>query len=48
MQTRPPLSKAVHDTITRSAIFLVATVNPGTDRADTIRGWSGDIAALVR
>ncbi|MCA8091782.1 Dyp-type peroxidase [Burkholderia anthina] len=48
MQNRPPLSQAVHDTITRSAIFLVATVNPGADRADTIRGWCGDIAALVR
>ncbi|RQS58657.1 Dyp-type peroxidase [Burkholderia sp. Bp8986] len=48
MQTRPPLSQAVHSPVTRSAIFLVATVNPGAERADTIRAWCGDIAALVR
>ncbi|WP_321923043.1 Dyp-type peroxidase [Burkholderia sp. BCC1998] len=48
MQTRPPLSQAVHSPITRSAIFLVATVNPRAERADTIRAWCGDIAALVR
>ncbi|WP_043176048.1 Dyp-type peroxidase [Burkholderia ambifaria] len=48
MQTRPPLSQAVHNPITRSAIFLVATVNPGAEHADTIRAWCGDIAALVR
>ncbi len=46
--TPPPLSQAVHSTITRSAIFLVATINPGADHADTIRSWCGDIAALVR
>ncbi|PEH81514.1 Dyp-type peroxidase [Burkholderia gladioli] len=48
MQTRPPLSQAVHGTVTRSAIFLVATINPGAAHADTIRSWCGDIAALVR
>ena len=47
MQT-PPRSPNVHSTITRSAIFLVATINPGADHADTIRSWCGDIAALVR
>lgn len=48
MQTPPPLSQNVHSTTTRSAIFLVATINPGADHADTIRSWCGDIAALVR
>lgn len=48
MQTPPPLSQAVHSPITRSAIFLVATINPGANHADTIRSWCGDIAALVR
>ncbi|RQT03840.1 Dyp-type peroxidase [Burkholderia contaminans] len=48
MQTPPPLPQNVHSPITRSAIFLVATINPGADHADTIRSWCGDIAALVR
>ncbi|EAY72088.1 Dyp-type peroxidase [Burkholderia dolosa AU0158] len=48
MHTRPPLPQNVHSPITRSAIFIVATVNPGAAHADTIRSWCGDIAALVR
>lgn len=34
--------------ITRSAIFMVATVAPGADAAATVRGWCADIAALTR
>ncbi len=48
MQTHPPSSQNVHSPPTRNAIFLVATVNPGADHADTVRAWCGDIAALVR
>lgn len=32
--------------ITRSAIFMVATVTPGSE--DRVRAWCGDIAGLVR
>ncbi|HDR9252076.1 Dyp-type peroxidase [Burkholderia vietnamiensis] len=48
MQTGSPLPQAVHSPITRSAIFVVATVNPGAGHADTVRAWCGDVAALVR
>src|ERR1700733_13483072 len=34
--------------LTRTAIFLVATVNPGFDNRATLRSFCGDLAALVR
>lgn len=34
--------------ITRSAIFIVATLNPGDDNLDQVRGLCGNLAALVR
>jgi len=34
--------------LTRSAIFLVATLNPGVDNCATVRSVCGDLAALVR
>ena len=34
--------------LTRAAIFLVATVNPGLDNRATLRSFCGDLAALVR
>jgi putative iron-dependent peroxidase len=34
--------------LTRSAIFLVATLNPGVDNCATLRSVCGDLAALVR
>ncbi|KND59699.1 putative dye-decolorizing peroxidase (DyP), encapsulated subgroup [Candidatus Burkholderia verschuerenii] len=43
-----PEPQAVCHPITRSAIFLVATVGPEKDHADTVRSWCGDVAALVR
>ncbi|CAK15593.1 Dyp-type peroxidase [Pseudomonas entomophila] len=40
--------QAVDSPITRSAIFLVATLNPDDASRDRVRGLCGDIAALVR
>src|SRR5580698_9187982 len=34
--------------LTRAAIFLVATVNPGFDNRAALRSFCGDLAALVR
>jgi putative iron-dependent peroxidase len=34
--------------LTRAAIFLVATLNPGVDHCATLRSACGDLAALVR
>jgi putative iron-dependent peroxidase len=43
-----PESQSVCNTVTRSAIFIVATFAGGSDPADTVRSWCADIAALVR
>jgi putative iron-dependent peroxidase len=43
-----PEPQAVCSPITRSAIFIVATLTPGDDHADTVRALCPDIAALVR
>lgn len=43
-----PEPQAVCNPITRSAIFLVATLKPGVESADTVRALCADIAALVR
>ena len=43
-----PEPQAVCSSITRSAIFLVATLTPGREHADTVRALCPDIAALVR
>jgi porphyrinogen peroxidase len=34
--------------LTRAAIFLVATLNPGLDTRATVRSFCGDLAALLR
>src|SRR5277367_2994030 len=34
--------------LTRAAIFLVATVNPGCDNRASVRSLCGDLAALLR
>ena len=34
--------------LTRAAIFLVATLNPGLDNRATVRSFCGDLAALLR
>jgi putative iron-dependent peroxidase len=42
------VAQAVAAPLTRAAIFLVLTVNPGTDHRATIRSFCGDLAALLR
>jgi putative iron-dependent peroxidase len=43
-----PEPQAVCSPITRSAIFIVATLTPGREHADTVRALCPDIAGLVR
>ncbi|QLD53329.1 Dyp-type peroxidase [Paraburkholderia fungorum] len=43
-----PEPQAVCNNITRSAIFIVATLKDGQDPAEQVRAWCGDVAALVR
>jgi putative iron-dependent peroxidase len=44
----PAVPQAVDAPLTRAAIFLVATINPGSENCDTVRSFCGDVAALVR
>jgi putative iron-dependent peroxidase len=44
----PALAQAVAAPLTRAAIFLVATLNPGSENRATLRSFLGDLAALVR
>jgi porphyrinogen peroxidase len=44
----PALAQAVAAPLTRAAIFLVATVNPGSENRAALRSFCGDLAALVR
>ncbi|MBB5463599.1 Dyp-type peroxidase [Paraburkholderia sp. Cpub6] len=48
MQKTCPEPQAVVNPVTASAIFIVATINPGEEHASTIRNWCGDVAAFVR
>lgn len=43
-----PEPQSISSPITRSAIFIVATLNPGSEAARTVRAWCADIAALTR
>src|ERR1700729_4197417 len=43
-----PLPQAVNAPLTRAALFLVATINPGTDPRARVRSLCGDLASLVR
>ncbi|MCU7248129.1 Dyp-type peroxidase [Pseudomonas koreensis] len=43
-----PEPQALGTPITHSAIFIVANVNPGSEAAEKVKGWCGDIAGLVR
>ncbi|AAY93000.2 Dyp-type peroxidase [Pseudomonas protegens] len=45
---RKPEPQAICNPITRSAIFIVATLAPGAAAAQTVRDWCTDIAALTR
>ncbi|MFY9676672.1 MAG: Dyp-type peroxidase domain-containing protein, partial [Terriglobales bacterium] len=44
----PALAQAVAAPLTRAAIFLVATLNSGSENRATLRSFCGDLAALVR
>jgi porphyrinogen peroxidase len=44
----PEAQPVDNNVVTRSAIFMVATVAGGQAAADTVRAWCADIAALVR
>jgi putative iron-dependent peroxidase len=43
-----PEAQPVAAPLTRAAIFLVATLNPGTNNRATLRSFCGDLAALLR
>jgi putative iron-dependent peroxidase len=40
--------QAVSAPLTRAAIFLVVTINPGPDNRATVRSFCGDLPALIR
>jgi len=44
----PALAQPVDAPLTRAAIFLVATLNPGSENRAALRSFCGDLAALVR
>ena len=44
----PPVPQEVVQALTRAAIFLVATINPGTTARATVRSFCGDLPALLR
>jgi len=44
----PAVAQAVDAPLTRAAIFLVVTLNPGPENRATLRSFCGDFAALVR
>jgi porphyrinogen peroxidase len=43
-----PVAQAVDAPLTRAAIFLVATLKPGSENQAILRSFCGDFAALVR
>ncbi len=44
----PPVSQSVANRLTRAAIFLVVTINPGSGSEETIRGVCADLSSLLR
>src|SRR5882757_6710756 len=44
----PPVSQLVVQDLTRAAIFVVVTINPGTTNRAAVRSFCGDLPALVR
>jgi len=44
----PALAQPVDAPLTRAAIFLAATLNPGSEHRDTLRSFCGDLPALLR
>jgi putative iron-dependent peroxidase len=48
VDARPPVPQPVAATLTRAAIFLVVTVNPGTDNVAAVKSFCADLGALLR
>ncbi len=48
MNARPPTPQPVTAALTRAAIFLVVTVNPGADNAALVKSFCADLTALLR
>ena len=44
----PPVSQPVVQDLTRAAIFLVLTINPGTTSRAALRSFCSDLPTLVR
>ena len=44
----PPVSQSVAARLTRAAIFLVVTINPGSASEETVRGLCADLSSLLR
>jgi len=44
----PALAQPVAAPLTRAAIFLVVTLNPGSENRATLRSFCGDLSALLR
>src|SRR5271163_4196165 len=44
----PAVAQPVAASLTRAAIFLVVTLNPGSENGAILRSFCGDLAALVR
>ncbi len=44
----PVFAQAVDAPLSRTAIFLVATINPGPENCAILRSFCGDFAALIR
>ena len=44
----PSAPQAVLQTLTKAAIFLVVTINPGTANRGLVRSFLGDLPGLLR
>src|SRR5438477_12508569 len=44
----PPVSQLVVQDLTRAAIFLVVTINPGSTARAAVRSFCGDLPGLLR
>jgi porphyrinogen peroxidase len=44
----PPVPQAIVQPLTRAAIFLVVTINPGIENRAAVRSFCGDLTALLR
>jgi len=44
----PPAPQAVLQTLTKAAIFLVATINSGSTNCASIRAFCGDLPGLLQ